>query len=170
MNISLFLPKYHLSGIFLKKDLIALKDVDICEYEDRTEIKGDKIVSIGPPLNGDISVYGLDDETPLSQRSFSQHKTLQIDLRIIDPAHASAVETHTTIPSSYISWEALMVELQRTKGLNHIHITGYAPDRDRTVMLGLAAGIKKFNLSSAQETHQFIMGLLYNAIEVVRDS
>ncbi len=106
----------------------------------------------------------------LSTRDLKDNTLIHIDLRIIEPHRASAIEPHFIVPESYISWEDLMsdlLSLKNTQNIQHFHISGLCPDRDRNIQLNIKSKHHTFHLNSTQETHQYTLGLMYNCMELL---
>jgi len=106
----------------------------------------------------------------LSTRDLKDNTIIHIDLRIIEPHRASAIEPHIKAPESYISWEDLMSDLlsiKHTQKIQHFHISGLCPDRDRNIQLNIKSKHHTFHLNSTQETHQYTLGLMYNCMELL---
>ncbi len=176
-KVTLYFLKEQLGSTFLRSDLLNLPDLDIKEIKSLKEMKDTPCIAIGSTFSQDkdqlrqvnYQCLGLENEMPLETRDFQKDTLLHIDLRIINPLTASAIEPHSNEAKSYRRWEELYLELQKTQNLTQIIISGYCPDRDRTI--GLRHKLEKklqFHLNSSQETHQFTLGLVYNAIEVLR--
>lgn len=106
----------------------------------------------------------------LSTRDLKDNTIIHIDLRIIEPHRASAIEPHLIVPEFYISWEDLMADLLSIKNpqkIQHFHISGFCPDRDRNIQLNIMSKHHSFHLNSTQETHQYTLGLMYNCMELL---
>jgi len=176
-----------LGSYYLKQDLIA--DLNV-KYKDITTAHAQaNTIGIGQSFHDDqrdlqvgplaYSCLGLEDSTPLSQRNFAKPTLLHIDLRIIDPSHASAIETHPINThdqdfkeksNNYLSWEELMIsilKLRENSQIKAFHLSGYCPDRDRRLQLNYKIVPLNFHLTCSQETHQFTLALLHNCIEVL---
>ncbi len=177
--IKVHLNPNQLGSYFIGKDLLQSENIEVRDvlkaapemasvgmgedfYEDQALLQSDQELK--------YHCLGLEDESPLNSRDFEQKALVHIDLRIIDPIKASAITPHEKGPSRYLRWEELMcsvLELTQFKMIKAFHISGYAPDRDRGILLNHKKKPLNFHLKSSQETHQFTLALLYNCIEVL---
>lgn len=176
--IKIHFRENQLGSDYLKKDLHVPSDIEIITENPLDITKGS--VAIGQSFQEDqfdlkssrlhYHSYGLEDETPLNQRSFHAPSLLHLDLKIVDPLKASAVESHNLPPQKYIKWEDLMKEVLGLSDKVYLHafcISGFCPDRDRSIGLNHKSNALHFHLNSSQETHQFTQALMYNCIEVL---
>jgi len=169
-----------LGSRYLRKDLLTdlPMPIKVNEVMKASAVAG--IIGVGQSFDEDkkelqhgpltyISL-GIEDQTPLEQRSLTKASLLHIDLRLINPDQAPAVEPHLEVPVKYLTWEELMIDILQLKDNSNIkafQVSGYCPDRDRGILLGSENSALNFHLKSSQETHQFTLALLYNCMEVL---
>lgn len=176
--IELQLKKNQFGSQYLRSDLLKNLPIQLNEVTKASAVAG--IIGVGQSFTEDkhelqhgplaYTCLGIEDQTPVEQRNFTEASLLHIDLRLISPNQASAVESHLEVPNNYMTWEELMINILRLKDNPHIkafHLSGYCPDRDRGIDLHQENSPLNFHLRSSQETHQFTLALLYNCIEVL---
>jgi hypothetical protein len=172
------------SDKLIKKEVIQFTDEkDLIFAPDKFKAK---IISIGESFDQDqkelfkivskkaYQPFSLDQQRPLLERTYSTNSIIHIDLRVIHPHLASAIEGHPNKEFNSIHWNDLTLQILELahhpsfQHINHFHISGYCPDRDRNMAILFQKGIHSHHLNSTQETHLYITSLLNNLFEIFR--
>lgn len=184
--ISLYLLNHDPGSPFIETSLRELDStINIQFINDLSEIPNteDLKISLGPSFSQeapilskrDTAYHALSFDSPssLSERKIKGPHLIHIDLRIVDPKRASAVECHQEEGFPYLSWESLMIEIlgrKDKKGITHFHLSGFSPMVDRNILLKLKKGIQTHHLQNTQETLLFLIGLIQNCAEVLNEN